>query len=200
MLENCNWSKIANFTDELCGIILSFLWTAMLAFCLAITIADTFGYPVYGRYGVLTWAIIWVVLRWIKHSTARHLALFAGMITANSAQTAFTFIVNGFFSCFLLGRGLSSGESIMHPSLMVSFGISWVIILFIVLVLAALKNHSNAQRAITTLANVSANLTDERSKCLSITRRCDDGSEKVFYWIQTNQPPADMEEEAEEEA
>lgn len=105
----------------------SFLWSALLAFCLATTITEIW-WPFKPVLFIASWILAWAILRLIWYFTVRNIELFAGVINATSLQSAFTFILNGILACFLLGRGLAEGSDLFSPIVRIVIGVTWLVL------------------------------------------------------------------------
>ena len=182
--------KLMDFLEGLIRTIGSFLWSAMIAFCLASTIKDACTSSSYSIF-FGSWILAWVILRVIRYFTVRNMDLFAGAVNPNSWQSAFTFILDGIISCFTLGKRLSEGGDISQPIVRIVLGVLWIWLFLTEMVIAVKRNHEKAIMAISTLEEMSTRMTDEDTKCICVKARCDDGPEKTLYWVQADHDPTE---------
>ena len=192
--RNCG-SYLKDFLKDLAGTLVSWLWSVMLAFCLASTIVTACESQNAGLLCGL-WLLAWIILRVIRYLTVRNMELFAGVINPTSFQSAFTFITDGIISCFTLGKRLSEGGDIFSLIILIVLSVLWLVLFLTWVFVAIVRNHEDAMTAIATLERISMALTDEDTKSFSVAAQCNDGPQKILHWVQAEDEPADEEEDS----
>lgn len=181
-------SYLKDFLKDLGSTVASWLWSAMLAFCIASTITTACESQNAGLLLGL-WFLAWIILRLIRYWTVREMDLFAGAVSTTSFQSAFTFILDGIISCFTLGKRMSEGGDISNPIMLIVLGVLWIVMLLVEMAIALVRNHEKAMTAISALEQLSAGLTDEDATRLEIVAQCNDGAKKVFSWVPAENVP-----------
>lgn len=184
--------KLVDFLKGLIRTIGSFLWSAVIAYCLASTITNACG-PFNAGIFFGSWILAWAILRVIRYVTVRNMHLFTGTINPNSWQSAFTFILDGIISCFTLGKRLSEGGDVSSPIMLILLGILWMVLFLTEMICAVKRNHEKAMAAISALEELSTRMTDKDTKCVCVKARRDDGPEKTLYWVQADHDPTEDE-------
>lgn len=182
--KNCG-SYLKDFPKDLGRIVGSWLWSAMLALCIASTIMTARESQ---NVGILCglWLLAWVLLRVIRFLTVHNMELFAGMVSPTSFQSAFVFITDGIISCFTLGKRLSEGGDISNPVMLIIVGALWMVIFLVELFAAIVRNHEKAIMAISALEEICTHFTDDGVREIDITAQRNDNDKKRFRWVLAN--------------